>query len=212
MVDVIDKMFGVSSGGNEDEGKMEDRKTAGFSQLSNNIVDIMSYIAQNEGIRSLLYVDTPTPFAEPSKNTPQNKKEDAVPDKREILSPASEKNRIKPVSFDTDATTSDKTEIRVYYNVGRVDGSGKQIDANIHIDIICAKNLWMIKDAIGRSKIRPYEIMSRIADEIGANNRNKINLGRITQFQMLSVNDQFDSIRIYYNTRDIAGDIRHVKD
>ena len=68
----------------------------------------------------------------------------------------------------------------------------------------------LIENAIGRSKIRPYEILSRISDEIGAQNKNSLSLGTMSQFQMLSVNEQFDAIRVYYNIKDIAGDINYV--
>lgn len=193
-------MFGES----EEKKKIlkEDRKTAGFGQMSNNVVDIMNTIASNKGIRRLLYINESDPF-----NSRYDKR---VPSKDEILSTKSRYGRIKPVSFNTEATIEDRTEVRVYYNIGRIDGSGKQVDANIHIDIICAKDLWLIENAIGRSKIRPYEILSRISDEIGAQNRNGISLGTMSQFQMLSVNEQFDAIRVYYNIKDIAGDINYV--
>lgn len=196
MVDVTDKMFA-------DRAKKEDRKTAGFGQMSNNVVELMSAIATNKGIRRLLYINERDPF-----NARYDRR---VPTRDEILSNTSKYGRIKPVSFNTEATTEDRTEIRVYYNIGRIDGSGKQVDANLHIDIICAKDLWLIEDAIGRSKIRPYEILSRVSDEIGANNRNNIKIGTMSQFQMLSVNEQFDAIRVYYNIKDIAGDIAYVE-
>lgn len=177
-------------------------KTKGLDQMSNNVVDIMKAIAKNKGIRHLLSSDSGDPF---------NTKE-TIPSASQIVSPSYPGRKILPVSFHTDATTEDKTEIRVYYNVGRTDGSGKQIDANLHIDIICAKSLWEIKDRNNsRSLIRPYEIMSRIADEIGADNRNGINIGTISQFQMLSVNEQFDAIRIYYNVMDISGNMNELR-
>lgn len=210
MVDVIDKMFGSNESGNSNDGKDEQYgDTVSFNQMSNNVVEIMNRIATNKGIRKLLFIEDDEPFDDTNSYTPS---------KDMILNPKSNECRIKPVSFNTEATSKDRVEIRVYYNIGRVDSSGKNIDANIHIDIICAKDLWLIRDPLGRSKIRPYEIMSRIADEIGAknvNNRNKhiksadrlANLGNISQFQMLSVNEQFDAIRMYYNIRDISGNI-----
>lgn len=211
MVDIIDKMFSNENSrdnqNNElseaEKAKREDRKTAGFGQMSNNIVELMSAIATNKGIRRLLYLNQENPFH------PDYDKR--IPTKSEILSSKSKYGRIKPVSFNPEATIEDRTEIRIYYNIGRVDGSGKHVDANIHIDIICAKDLWLIEDAIGRSKIRPYEILSRISDEIGAQNRNNISIGAMSQFQMLSVNEQFDAIRVYYNIKDIAGDIAYVE-
>lgn len=178
--------------------------TASLNQMSNNIVDVMEALARNKGIRALLYINEDTPFS--------SEFDSRIPSYQEMISPVSEKRRISPVSFDMEAQQEDRSEIRVYYNVGRFDASGKYVDYNMHIDIICAKNLWMIKDPVkGKSLIRPYEIMSRIFDSIGQQNINQINIGRPTNFQMLSVNENFDAIRIYYNTKDVMGNTDTVR-
>lgn len=178
--------------------------TASLNMMSNNVVDVMKALAQNTGIRTLLSVDEGTPF------NPEHKSE--VTGARDIITPNHELQRISPVSFDMDAQLDDRTEIRVYYNIGRFDTSGKWVDYNMHIDIICAKNLWMISDHVKkRSLIRPYEIMSRIFDSLGQHNYNNINIGKPVQFQMLSVNERFDSIRIFYNTVDVMGNTDSVR-
>lgn len=178
--------------------------TASLNQMSNNIVDVMQALAQNKGIRALLYVNDAQPL--------HPKHKDDIPKPHEIISMDSDKRRISPVSFDMTAQLEDRSEIRVYYNIGRFDSSGKHVDYNMHIDIICAKDLWMINDPIkNRSLIRPYEIMSRIFDSIGSNNINKLNIGRPVQFQMLSVNERFDALRIYYNTRDVMGNTDSIR-
>lgn len=176
------------------------QSTESLNQMSNNIVDVMQAIAGNQGIRALLYVNDSQPL--------HPKHKDDIPKPFEIIAPDHDKRRISPVSFDMNAQVEDRSEIRVYYNVGRFDSSGKHVDYNMHIDIICAKNLWMISDPIlNRSLIRPYEIMSRIFDEVGKQNRANLKIGRPTQFQMLSVNERFDALRIYYNTNDVMGNI-----
>lgn len=188
----------------EENKKANHNNTESLNMMSNNIVDVMSALAKNVGIRTLLYVDEDMPFLEKYKAD--------IPTSRQILSPSSEKRRISPVSFDMNAKEFDRSEIRVYYNIGRFDKSGKWVDYNMHIDIICAKELWMISDHVKqKSLIRPYEIMSRIFDEIGSNNANDLNIGNPVQFQMLSVNERFDAIRIYYNTRDVMGNTDYVK-
>lgn len=185
--------------------KVSPDNTASLHNMSHNVVDIMQALAQNTGIRTLLYIDEEEPFD-------ASYKED-VPKPQEILSTKSDKRRIYPVSFNTSAQVDARTEIRVYYNIGRFDKSGKHIDYNMHIDIICAKDLWLIRDSIKRkSLIRPYEIMSRIIDSTGRHNVNNLNLGGPVQFQMLSVNEQFDAIRIYYNTTDIAGNVDSIRE
>lgn len=183
---------------------IDSEATVSMHQMSNNIVDVMQALSKNKGIRALLYIDDEEPF--------HPKNDEFIPTAREILDPRSDKRRISPVSFDMNAQINDRTEIRVYYNVGRFDSTGKHIDYNMHIDIICAKELWLIRDPIkGRSLIRPYELMSRVFDVIGHRNLNNLNIGRPTQFQMLSVNERFDAIRIYYNTRDISGNINSLR-
>ena len=184
-------------------GKSNPEATVSMGHMSNNVVDVMKALADNYGIRALLYIDEDNPLD-------KEHKED-VPNSLDILKQNSDKNRISPVSFNMNAQVADRTEIRVYYNIGRFSTEGRHIDYNMHIDIICAKNLWLITDALGNSKIRPYEIMSRIFDVVGQRNINQINIGRPVQFQMLSVNERFDAIRIYYNTHDIIGDVDKVK-
>ena len=184
-------------------GKSNPEATVSMGHMSNNVVDVMKALADNYGIRALLCIDEENPLD-------KEHKED-VPNSLEILKPNSDKNRITPVSFNMKAQVPERTEIRVYYNIGRFSTEGRHIDYNMHIDIICAKNLWLIKDTLGNSKIRPYEVMSRIFDVIGQRNINQINIGRPVQFQMLSVNERFDAIRIYFNTYDIVGDVDKVK-
>ena len=185
------------------DGKSNPEATVSMGHMSNNVVDVMKALADNRGIRALLYIDDDKPLD-------KEHRED-VPSNEEILKPNGEKNRISPVSFNMKAQIPSRTEIRVYYNIGRFSTEGKHIDYNIHIDIICAKDLWLIKDTLGNSKIRPYEIMSRIFDVVGQRNINQINIGKPVQFQMLSVNERVDAIRIYFNTHDIVGDVDKVK-
>lgn len=180
-------------------------ETASLHSMSSNVVDIMQVLSQNMGIRTLLYINDAMPF--------HPKHQDKIPTPTELMSPKSNKRRIYPVSFNMNAQLDDRTEIRVYYNVGRFDSSGKHIDYNMHIDIICAKDLWLIQDHVKqKSLIRPYEIMSRIVDSTGKHNYNGINLGAPVQFQMLSVNEKFDALRIYYNTNDIVGDTNSIRE
>ena len=185
------------------DGKSNPEATVSMGHMSNNVVDVMKALADNYGIRALLYIDEDNPLD-------KEHRED-VPSNLEIIKQNSDKNRISPVSFNMNAQIDDRTEIRVYYNIGRFSTEGRHIDYNMHIDIVCAKNLWMITDTNGNSKIRPYEIMSRIFDVIGQRNINQINIGKPVQFQMLSVNERFDAIRIYFNTHDIVGDVDKVK-
>ncbi|UUV46967.1 tail completion protein [Bacillus phage vB_BanS-Thrax5] len=151
--------------------------------LSNNVVRIMTAIAQNEGIRKMLLHNVSDPF---QPNLPDT-------DYMNIINPAHQLCKIKPYPFDTDAQVEDGSFIRVYYAEGKFDQSETILESTFHIDIIVAKELWLIKGG----KIRPYELMDRIIDMIGAR---AVGTGiklNIDGFQHLAVSTKFDAIRLY---------------
>lgn len=174
------------------------RNTISLSNMSNNVVDIMKWIAEDEGIRTLLSVHDKRPFKSDFKHK--------VLSLEEIMSTEEGRGKILAHSFNVEAKKKDDVQIRVYYNIGRFDGSGAIMDANLHIDIFCAKSLWMIEDEVKhKTLIRPYEIMSRILDNVGRKNIRNIPIGLPQQFQLLSVNEYFDAIRIFYSSFDVIG-------
>lgn len=151
--------------------------------LSNTIVRVMTAISQNEGIRRMLIHDVSDPF-----NTSLPDVDASI-----LINPAHEKCRIKPYPFDTDAQIANGSFIRVYYNDGRFDTSETILETTLHIDIVVAKELWLIKGG----KMRPYEIMDRIIDMIGSRavgTNIKLN---IDGFAHMAVNTKFDAIRLY---------------
>lgn len=146
--------------------------------MSQDLVGMMNALDKNLGIRTLIGNDVTDPF--------------------KVTAPSSILlTRLHPYPFDIEATTLDGTFIRIYYNQGSLDEKMIITDAQVHIDIICSRNLWLIHDEIGRSSIRPYEIMSRVIDTLGLN-------GLTTPlsfdgYQHLYINTKFDCIRLYAN-------------
>lgn len=154
-----------------------------FDSLSKNVVNVMKTLIQNEGLLMLLVNDDYNPF---DPNLPQINPSN-------VINPNHVQCHIKPYPFDPDATDTDGSFIRVYYNDGELDKSEVISETRLHIDIIVAKELWLIKG----SMIRPYEIMARVIDMVG---RRAVGSGiklKIDGFQHLSVNTKFDAIRIY---------------
>jgi hypothetical protein len=156
-----------------------------MTQLSTHLVNVMQELIKNQGIAMLLANDTLTPF------------DTTVADPSKLLM-----TRIHPVPFDIDATTTDGTFIRVYYNQGQLSGDENITEAQILIDIVCSKPLWLISEVINGNKtslIRPYEIMDRVVDMLGKNSINsKIRL-EFDGFQHLYINTKFDCVRLYAN-------------
>lgn len=158
-----------------------------INNLSNNIVSILDILSNNERLCQLLLHNESNPFFEPNPTAMKN-----------IANPKSDSCRITPYAFDPEATIEDSSFIRVYYNNGEFDGSEAIQELTLHIDIIVAKNLWLINNDT-RSMIRPYEIMDSIVDSIGRSSwNNKINVN-FDSWTYLAVNTAFDAIRLYSN-------------
>lgn len=148
--------------------------------MSQNIVNMMYELTKNQGIARLVANDIINPFSVDISN----------PDSLIM-------NRIHPVPFDIEATTLDGTFIRIYYNRGELNSVEVIAESQILVDVICSRNLWLIRDEVGRSAIRPYEIMGRVVDMLGRNSlNNKIRL-EFEGYQHLYINTKFDCIRLY---------------
>jgi hypothetical protein len=152
-----------------------------MQQLSSHLVKVMKELIKNTALVQLVANDTGTPFTTPVAN----------PDSLLMT-------RIHPVPFDIQATTLDGSFLRIYYNQGTISGEEVVTETQIHIDIICSRNLWLINDN-GNSLVRPYEIMDRVIDMLGKNSVNSSIRLEFDGFQHLYINEKFDCIRIYAN-------------
>jgi len=157
-----------------------------MESMPKNIVDIMFELTKNDGLAMLLINNESKPFDKPVSDS----------DKMNMIKPNSEKTKIFPYPFDTEATVTDGSFIRVYYNDGDFNENEVIAESQIHIDIICAKTLWLINDGT-RSTIRPYEIMGRIIDKIGKRSLNSTIKLKFEGYQHLYINQKFDAIRLY---------------
>ncbi|MGL6081359.1 MAG: hypothetical protein ACRC4N_02480 [Gammaproteobacteria bacterium] len=159
-----------------------------FDSMSRNLTDLLKKLSKNDTLCKLLL----NASAEPLKDDiPKNTYS-------EIIRPSSESARIFPYPFAEDSTDKDKVFLRVYYNNGALNENETIGEAQIHIDIVCAKSLWLIRTENG-SSIRPYEIMSRVMDSIGKKSIGSGIKVSFERYQHLYVNQQFDAIRLYAN-------------
>lgn len=152
--------------------------------MSKNVVNIMKQLSKSDGLSRLLVNNNDEPFKKP------------VPNGYKLINPASPDAKILPYPFDVDATTADGSFIRVYYNDGEFNENEVIAESQLHIDIICAKNLWLINDG-ENSLIRPYEMMGRVIDLVGRRSINSTIRLTITGYQHLYINQKFDAIRLY---------------
>lgn len=156
--------------------------------MSKNIVNIMESLSNNGSIVRLLLIDKPNPYeAEMPAGFTNN---------TQIVNQNSEFCRISPTPFNPNAEEEDKTFIRVYYNQGEFD-SELVSESSLHIDIIVAKSLWLIKGIDGKESIRPYDIIDNVMDTIGRRAGNPLISVNFTGYQHLAVNTKFDAIRLY---------------
>lgn len=154
--------------------------------LSRNVTDVMSSLARNEALVQLLVNNDDTPYH-------------AIPadyKMGDIAKPKKAGCKIFPFPFDPNAQTKDGSFIRVYYNIGFLNSNETIADLKMHIDIIVAKNLWLISNG-DKALIRPYEIMSRVIDMVGKNNAGSLITLKFDDFRHFPVNNKFESIRLY---------------
>lgn len=156
--------------------------------MSKNIVNIMVTLANNEMLGRLLIHDVNNPY---DLNL-------SKPEMSSLIKPDSSMAKIHPYPFDPEATTEDGSFIRIYYNQGQFDSSEAIAEAEIHIDIVCSKTLWLIDN--GReSLIRPYDIAGRVVELLGRHSIGKLVKLQFEGYQHMYVNTKFDCIRLYAN-------------
>ena len=157
-----------------------------LESMSKNIVNIMFALARNPMLGKLIFHDVSNPY---DSSLP-------FPKMEELIKPDSSTAKIHPFPFDPEATTLDGSFIRVYYNQGDFDSAEVISEAEIHIDIVCSKTLWLIDNG-EESLIRPYDIAGRVIDLVGKRSINSLVKLNFTGYQHLYVNTKFDCIRLY---------------
>lgn len=172
------------------------------TQLLNLLLEMVRVDANgkpiHQGLLKLLYSNDTSPY----------KADEVTSDiANEMINPTSPNIKIYPYPFDLDATTTDGSFIRMYYNSGAFNENEVILESKIVIDVVVARSLWLINSDDGKisqgdvkSLIRPYEIMGQIIDTLGRDSFNFLTIDMtFSNFQHLYVNDKFDCIRLYAN-------------
>lgn len=155
--------------------------------MSKNIVHLMLSLGKNDGIVQLLVNNLDCPFVEVPQET-----------RDKLIRPKNKESKILPYPFTEDATVTEGSFIRVYYNQGTFDNGEAIVEADLFIDIIVSRNLWLIHSKDGKeSLIRPYEIMDRVVDTVGRRSVGNKHPLKIEGYQHLYINTEFDAIRLY---------------
>lgn len=162
---------------------MHDKK---LDTLSANILTIMREISANKNIQKMILRNHLKPFEETI----------VTENIKNIMNPLSSECKIFPFPFNPSAQTEENTTIRVFYPSGVFDSKLTWAENSVAIDIIVSRNLWLIVNEDSNPVIRPYVIMSEIVDQLDQKRFDHIGALRISDFEHLSVNQDFDAIRI----------------
>lgn len=204
--------MGLEIGGyekvNEDGSKSLIHGALTIDRMSSNVILVMEALARNESIFKLLYFKDSSPFKHDIQNPilQEDVKARNVFVNGDIKKINSVNNKITPLPFNPEAQENDEVFIRIYYNQGSIGSNEIIHSAQMHIDIICAKSLWLVDDEVRRIPlVRPYALMSRVMELVGnKNDNNEVKVGNFVGFQHLSVNNKFECIRMYYNTMQLG--------
>lgn len=157
--------------------------------MSTNIVETMKTLSRNPMLGKLLVHDVKNPYLESL----------LVPDPNSLINMSIDDPKISPFPFDEDGVnTLSGSFIRIYYNDGDFNDNQTIAESELHIDIICSKDVWLVNnDELKKSIIRPYDIAGRVVDLVGKRSVGKHPKLRFKGFQHLYISKKFHCIRLY---------------
>lgn len=175
--------------------KVAERQAYTTDKLSTSVVNVIDKLCEDEEIFKLLYFEDDKSLIYDLDNDEEAKD---VFEKRLIGKHNSKHQRIKAYPFNTHAQESHEAFIRVYYNQGSKQKGGFMGTNQMNIDIIVSHGLWLTSDPEKKLKlIRAYALMARINDILVSEKIDK--LPTPSGYTHLTVNDNFECIRIYAN-------------
>jgi len=152
----------------------------GFDFLSPALLDILNQAVQSQNLVKYLYYNTQTPLQGAD-----------ITDVSSLLY-----NQVFPSPFDTTIEQEDCSQLRVFYQTGKIQNDMVVDNINVIFDIIVAKSLWLINDGNGNSQVRPYMIMSELEKQF--RNQSVGRAGRLLfqSFDHIMVDKMFNGIRL----------------
>jgi hypothetical protein len=144
--------------------------------LSDDLVNLMGGLLDNQELGKLLYYSVSNPLNQPNI---------VITD----LAPFGKFERILPHPFDVEYTADIRSQLNIYFP--RLEFINNQIveDVLVFFDIVVHKSIWTIRDDEGKKKIRPYEIARHVIKEL-------IDVCDFHEMTHLAVNEEFQALRL----------------
>lgn len=151
--------------------------------LSDNMVLILEYMMNNQNLCKLINYDEKNPI-----------------EKTNLLLPASGLlfTKLFPYPFNPEVIREDCTQINVWCPQGEFDDSGSISIADVVIDIVVAKSLFLI-NIDGRPKLRPYETMKEVIKTFKGQSIGTLGKLKFQSFMHITANELFDVFRLRTN-------------
>lgn len=146
--------------------------------FSRNITVLLNEVLKDSDLCKLIAYNDTDPLAQPNVDDPKSL----------MLT------RLMPYPFDTRVEITDTVQLRVYYLGGDFINNHQVDRAKVCFDIVVAKSLWLIN--IGRSAIRPYEIMDKIVDDFKDKSIDTVGKLHFESFRHVPLSPQFDCIQL----------------
>lgn len=161
-----------------------------LDNLSKSVIVLMNKISKNRDIMQLLLKNSDTPFREPATDEEIKQAKNPL----DVVH-----GKILPFPFSPTASTKEQTTIRVFFPTGTLDSSSVWSNSDVVIDIVVARGLWLIKNERNEYEVRPYRIMSELVTDLSNEVIHPMGLLKVSGFEHLSVNQEFDALRLFIN-------------
>ena len=129
--------------------------------------------------------------------------------KNNATNPIHRDAKILPYPFNPDTKIQESSTIRAFFPTGKFDNGKPQsvwLNTDLIVDIIVAKNLWLMIDEDNKDVVRPYRLMSEIAHDLTDRNMSKesdlfktVGPLNLSGFDHLSINAEYEAIRLSFS-------------
>lgn len=174
-----------------------------FDNLSKSIIAVMNALGKNDDILTIINHDIAKPFTRELTDV----------ERRKSTNPISTGAKILPYPFTPETQIKEGSTIRAFFPSGNFEHDKAQsvwLNADLVVDIIVSKTLWLMSDEEGRDVVRPYRLMSEVTHELTDRNMDKeselyktIGAIGLSNFEHLSVNADWEAIRLFFSFNNV---------
>jgi hypothetical protein len=151
-----------------------------FELLSDNLVNILRNIVDNQNIAKYLTYLQDNPLSQPD-----------VPNPRSLMS--GDTKKVFPFPFNINGQTQQDIQIHVFYPRSKISNRIVQ-NTTIIFDVVCHKNLWLFND--GNPSIRPYKLATEILNTFDEKSIGTIGKLVFSGFDHIIFNDDYHAISL----------------